>query len=313
MPNCCQGATCACKLSAETGGHVTITGSGSIQDPFMLSVDVGFGVQDSTQFDLTLSGTGSSADPWVIGVGYATTAKLANIPDVNAPAPTNGQVLGYNTATSKWVAQAPTTAASGSVQHNTSLSGDGSVGTPLAVVPDANRFVQSAAGGIGLSNTGMANVVQHFASSAARSSMSPAAVLNQLTMLDTVPGRVDYWTGSAWAPLAGVKQVALSSAILEVSGPYAGGAVTHMMKHFTGTADGTGGVTLLSTTDLSGYAGVIQVITQHAFTGSAPLVLVVAAGIGGFAGTIRGVAYNLSGSVVSTGTTVNVYVDATVY
>lgn len=41
--------------------------------------------------------------------------------------------------------------------------------------------------------------VIRFSSAAARTAAIAAPTLNQLTMLDTAPGAVDYWNGSAWA------------------------------------------------------------------------------------------------------------------
>jgi len=316
MPNCCQGATCACKVSTEAGGHIVVTGSGTAHDPFVISADIALGVADNPQFDLTLSGTGTVADPWIIGVGYASTAKLGNVPDVNAPAPTNGQVLGWDTATSKWVAQPPTTAAPGAISHGTSLSGDGSVGSPLLVVPNAARLIGTSASGVGLSDAGMGAVVQHFATSAARSSMSPAPVLNSLTMLDTAPGRVDYWTGSAWAPLVSdVIQVPLSAAILELSGPYVAGAqLSHLMKHVTATTNASGVFALLNTTDLAGRAGVIQATVQGLINaGGQKYVYAVSSGLGGFAGQVVATAYFPQSGELAVSSPVNVTVDAYTY
>jgi hypothetical protein len=45
----------------------------------------------------------------------------------------------------------------------------------------------------------MSQTVARFASAAARSTQLTAPVLNQLSVLDSAPGRIDYWNGSAWA------------------------------------------------------------------------------------------------------------------
>jgi len=47
----------------------------------------------------------------------------------------------------------------------------------------------------------MSQSVSRFATAAARTSGLTAPVLNQLSMLDTAPGVVQYWTGSAWVDL----------------------------------------------------------------------------------------------------------------
>ena len=82
MPTCCQGATCACKVSAVDGGHLVVSGSGQANDPFLLSADVDLGVVDNLIFDMTLNGTGIEADPWLLSVNFAATARLADFPDV---------------------------------------------------------------------------------------------------------------------------------------------------------------------------------------------------------------------------------------
>src|SRR5262245_24935935 len=132
MPGCCQGATCACVI--KTGGNSTVTGSGTANDPFVITSTVELNVVDNATFDLTLVGDGSDTAPYVLSVNYAATAKLDHLPDVDAPNPTNGQVLAWNNSLQKWAPAAPTTAASGSVTHDNSLTGDGSAGTPLAVL-----------------------------------------------------------------------------------------------------------------------------------------------------------------------------------
>lgn len=309
MPNCCQGATCACKVSAAADGHMVVTGSGSANDPFELSADVALAVQDSLQFDLTLSGTGDSTSPWSLGVGYAPTAKLSNIPDVNAATPSNGQVLGWDDTAKKWVNQAPTSATPGAIQHGASLSGDGSAGSPLMVVPNAARLLANSASGVGLSDNGMNAVVQHFATSSARNSIAPTPVLNTLTMLDTAPGRIDYWNGTSWAPLLSTITVKpVSPALLELSGPYNGVTpITHLLKTVALTADGSGVVTLLDSTDLSGAAGVLDCWFQE--SGTVPMRVLVSAG----SGVIRGTAYRLTDGAAAAGATVTGMIRAYLY
>jgi len=66
-------------------------------------------------------------------------------------------------------------------------------------------------------------VVARFASAAARSAAITSPVLNQVTSLDTVPGGVDYWNGSAWVPLVGATrelayaQITVSKAVAQTS------------------------------------------------------------------------------------------------
>lgn len=263
MPSCCGSATCACKINAGTG--IALTGTGSSQDPFIITSDRALAVTDTTVFNLTLSGAGTIASPWTIQVDFAATAKLTNIPDVNAPAPTNAQVLGWDSATSKWTARAPTTAASGSVQHDTSLTGDGSGGLPLGVVIAAGRFVQSSSG-IGMTDIGINQLVRGFVDTTARAAASPVPDLNTLSMLDTAPGKVDYWDGVSWSPLIGPTDISASGQMLNLSGAYSGQRLTFFVKQVSVTTDPAGVFDLLTPTDVAGKIGVVMVMLQETGT-----------------------------------------------
>lgn len=263
MPSCCQGASCACKMTPGTG--ITITGTGTSQDPFIVTNDRGMAVTDTTVFNLTLSGSGTAASPWTLQVDFAATAKLTNIPDVNAVGPTNGQVLGWDSATSKWTPRAPTTAASGSVLHDTSLTGDGSVGTPLAVVIAAGRFIQSS-GGIGMTDAGINQLVRRFVDATARVSASPVPVLNALSTLDSKPGEVDYWNGTAWGPILDSFDLVTGTEFLSLSGSYSNQRLTYFQKQLAATTDPSGLFDMLTPADVAGRTGVLMVFFQE--TGS---------------------------------------------
>lgn len=269
MPGCCgSGASCSCKVSAGSG--VTVSGSGTAVDPFVISASVHFTVTDNAQFDLTLTGSGAVGDEYNLAVTYKSTARLQDIPNVNAPAPTNGQVLAWNTATSQWVAQAPTTAPTGAVTHDTSLSGDGSVGNPLGAAPIAARFLATfAAGGLGaglgMNDLGINQLVRHFTDSGARDLANPAPVLNTLAMLDTDPGRIQFWDGTQWSPLGGASdtQYIGGTEFLALSGSYLGSRRTHLIKQFSGTTDASGLMDVLTPADLLGRGGVLSVQFQE--------------------------------------------------
>jgi hypothetical protein len=68
------------------------------------------------------------------------------------------------------------------------------------------------------------HVVMRFASAAERTAQLTAPILNQLTSLDTAPGVVEYWNGTAWAKLTP-----------------AGAAVTYTPAWIPGGSLGTGG------------------------------------------------------------------------
>lgn len=313
MPRCCGSATCACVINEGT--HIDIAGSGSAASPYVITADVGLAATDNSVFDVTIAGLGTVGTPWTVEVKYAATAKLNDLPDVTAASPTNGQVLGWDSATSQWTARAPTTAASGSVQHDTALTGDGSAGTPLGVNEDPARMLATAAGGLGLSDTGMNSIVRRFTNATTRGSASPAPVANALTMLDDHPGQIDYWTGSAWSP-AGVFLLAMvGQQMWAQSGPYTGAErVTLMIRNVAQTTDSVGMFDAIPAVDLSLKAGVLTAIAQATAPGGpssigVPYSVILTPD----AGAIRGVAYRLDDGQPLPLTPINCTVLAMVY
>jgi hypothetical protein len=259
-PNCCGGASCACKLAAGNG--ISITGSGTPADPFLITASNTLVPVDNSTFDVSVTPVVlPGGTEYRIEVKYAPTAKLDDLPDVVAPAPTSGQVLGWDSATSKWTPRAPTTAASGSVLHDTSLSGDGSAGAPLQVLENPARGLSTVTAGLGLTDTTMRQLVRTFVNSTARSTMDPVPALNELTMLDSNPGNIEFWDGAAWKPIQNnmVGQL-LSVEFMRMSGGWNGiTQLTHVMKNVVTVTDSTGLFEVLSATDLSGRAGVLTV------------------------------------------------------
>ena len=267
MPaGCCHGASCSCVIVAE--GRLNVEGSGQPNDPFLMDIEAEFEPVSNVSFDTLVTGDGTVADPWLVETQYADTSKLDHIPDVNAPTPTNGQVLSWNSTTQRWVPAAPTVAPTGAVQHDDSLSGDGSVGTPLLVVPNAARLLGSSASGVGLSDAGMVSVVQHFVDSAARAAAIPTPVVNQLTMLDSNPGIVDYWTGAAWEVQENQNSWAvIGGEFMELSGPYSAGLrLTVLVAQVATTTDASGIFDVLTAADLAGMSGVLSVSFQETGT-----------------------------------------------
>ena len=292
MPRCCGGASCSCVI--DNGAHIQIIGVGSPADPFVISGDIALAVTDNSVFDLTLTGLGTTAVPWQLEAKFASTAKLNDLPDVNAPSPTNAQVLSWDTATGQWINRAPTTAAAGTVTHDTSLAGDGSAGTPLQVSEDPARMLATTASGLGLSDTGMNSLVRRFADATARAAASPAPVNNSMSVLASNPGQIDYWDGSTWSP-AGVFLLAMvGQEMFQQSGPYTGAQrVTFMVRNVDVMTDGTGGFDAIAATDLAGRAGVITAIAQATAPNLASLVTPYAVVLVPSGGAIRGIAYRL--------------------
>jgi hypothetical protein len=311
MPRCCGGATCSCVI--DNGSHIQIVGTGSPADPFVITADVALEAQDNAVFDAVVTGLGVVASPWKIEVKYASTAKLNDLPDVNVPAPTNTQVLSWDTATNQWIARAPTTAAAGSVTHDTSLAGDGSGGSPLQVNEDPARMLATAAGGLGLSDTGMNSVVRKYADSAARTAASPAPVVNALTMLGTQPGKIDYWDGDSWEA-AGVFLLAMvGQEMFQQSGPYTGAQrITFVVRNVNVITDALGVFDAIPAADLAGTAGVITAVAQATWTTTAvPIpftVILVPSG-----GALKGIAYRLSDGQPIASSPINCTVFALVY
>jgi hypothetical protein len=275
MARCCGGG-CACKVSA--GPRILVTGIGSANDPFVIGADVDLTVLDSDVIDLSITGGGTTLDPWVLTAGFASSAQLGDIPDVEVVGATNGQVLGWNSSLNKWTPRAPTTAAAGAVQHDVSLIGDGSAGSPLQVNEDSLGGLTTFPTGLGLSNGTRRQLVRIFDSDAERDASTLIPQVNNLSSVTSRPGRIDYWTGSQWLPVKSQIYIdAGQQELLSLSGGYtANTPVTMMVREFTGVTAADGTLTILSSTLLSGRAGVLSASVQ--VTGVQPYAPMVAAG-----------------------------------
>lgn len=302
---CCGGVTCGCVLTEGTG--VTISGSGTPTDPFEIAADLELEVVDNSTFNLSLVGTGRVDDPYELSVTFAPTAKVADFPDWSDTVATNGQVPVWNSALGQWVPGSGTTAPTGAVSHDSSLDGDGSVGDVLQVRHDPDRFTMTWPSGVGLDDVGVNQLVRHFPSSAERATADPAPVLNTLSMLDTAPGKVDYWTGAAWAPIEDLPTLLGGSAFLQLSGAYAGGRVHRIIKRLSVTTGPDGSFAALAVGELVGYAGVLSVELQE--TGTLPYKAMLSAGVG----EVTGMAYRLDTGAVYPAQPIEGIVVATVY
>lgn len=297
MPRCCGGASCACAMDA--GPHIVIEGTGAPGDPFVVIGDVDLEVTDTSTVDLTLSGPGTADAPWVLSGKFATTSKLNDLGDVTV-APTNGQVLAWNTSLGEWRAVNPTTTPPAAILTDASMSGDGSAGAPLQTREDPNRLLATTASGLGLSDTGINATVRHFETTTTRAAASPTPTPNTLSTLDSNPGQIDYWTGSAWAPAGAVSMNMSGPELYALSGSYVAGLRTVLMvRNLVTTTDDDGLFDVLSATDLTGRAGVLSAQVTPS-TGGQPLgsgipwVPVIA----GDSGAIRAVAYRVDDGTV---------------
>jgi hypothetical protein len=256
MPRCCQGGTCACLI--EVSDKLRITGVGSAQQPYIIGLDVQLEVASNTVFDLSLVGAGDTEAPWTLSVEFADTASIDDLPDVDTTGKTNGDVFGWNDITGQWEAQAPTTAAAGSVSTDASLDGDGSVGDPLAVAHDPDGFTETTGTGIAISTAGQAQMVLHFADAATRDALLPTPDLNQTVMLDDEPGIQWYWTGSQWNVVTNGVSKDFGSEFLAMSGSYVAGLpVTLITRQISVTTDALGVFDVVDALDLTGFSGVL--------------------------------------------------------
>lgn len=309
MAKCCgqTGGGCGCQIIGH--GAVDVSGSGQPSDPFILDVDLYLGSSANKTFNTIISGDGSSATPYTPVVTFADTAQLDDIPDVLAPNPANGQVLAWNSAQGKWVAAPPTTAPAGAVLHDTSLNGDGSATTPLAVLNEPTRLLGTFPAGIGLTDLGMASVVQHFADETSRAAAIPTPFLNQMTMLDTELGVIHYWTGSAWSLLPNQTSWEVpGGSMLELSGAYSDGLpVTVMVVQVNATTDALGNFDIFGTTELTGRSGVLTAqFSEHGVTPWKAMLNAVS-------NKIVGTAYRISDGSVMAGTPVTGSAQAILY
>jgi len=270
---------------------------------------VALSVADNTVFNMTLTGAGTTAAPWVVSTQFAATAVLDDIPDVVITSVANAHVLGWDSATSKWTNRAPTTAASGSVTHDTSLSGDGSGGSPLQVVEDPAGFLVTGASGLGLTVTGKNRLVQHFATSGARTAGLTAPDLNTLTMLDSVPGRIDYYTGTAWTEY-GQFTPDFTGEMLPLSGSYVAnvGKLRMMIRQINTTTDASGYFNVLTGPQLSTFAGVLGAWFQPTTSTVYSAIMDTSDGV-----SIKGRAYKLTDGSVHASQGVSGVVFAVIY
>lgn len=124
----------------EQGSGITVSGSGTPSDPYIVSTTFAnlnqfIRVQDSPSVDLQLTGTGSTSDPLTIRA--VSTLKLTDLTDVQDPsgAPAVGESPVWTGvgAAAHWEFKLPPSNPSGSVNVDNGLSGSGAAGDPIEV------------------------------------------------------------------------------------------------------------------------------------------------------------------------------------
>lgn len=92
MSRCgCAGSACGCGITAGAG--VTVTGVGSVSNPFVinataavLDIHTVFQVDDTDTLDLTLLGSGTALDPFILsGVPTMVMTDLSDVDDPDGP------------------------------------------------------------------------------------------------------------------------------------------------------------------------------------------------------------------------------------
>lgn len=147
MPGC-GGTSCSC--SVKVGDGLTITGSGALDNPFVIELAGGIEdalvVVDSTTIDFTLAGGGSPTDPYRLSAN--AKMKVSDLADVVDPegSPSSGDTLVWVTAgvpVPRFEFRPPPPNPAGSVNTGVGLTGTGAAGSPLAV-----KLIGTSAGGV---------------------------------------------------------------------------------------------------------------------------------------------------------------------
>lgn len=136
-----------CNCLVIAGNGLVVTGSGSARDPYKVAIDGdysgNFNVSDTPSVNLFLAGNGTPEDPYELSA-YAML-KLTELSDVSDPqgSPNVGDVpVWVGTGDTGHFEFQPPPANPGVVNVGTGLSGDGSLGAPLAV-----KLIGTTAGG----------------------------------------------------------------------------------------------------------------------------------------------------------------------
>lgn len=131
MPRCdCAGAQCSCVVIGGSG--VTVTGAGSVSNPYIVDADpqlpLRLRVTDTSTVDMHAVGNGTEDDPLVLSAD--ATLAMDDLTNVTAPAPQAGDTLSWNGQ--EWVTGPPPVTPPGAVNVGAGLTGNGSVDAPIA-------------------------------------------------------------------------------------------------------------------------------------------------------------------------------------
>ena len=143
MARCgCTGQSCSCLVQGS--GAITVTGSGSALNPYVVSGGAAIAVLDSSTIDLTLSGDGSGSSPYSLRADATIT--LGELEGVSVTGST-GYVLAKQ-SDGTFALVPPATAAPGTIFVGNGLDGDGTSGDPINLVLASNSGLTVDAGGL---------------------------------------------------------------------------------------------------------------------------------------------------------------------
>jgi hypothetical protein len=151
----CAGGTCQCLV--QEGAGISVSGSGSAGNPYVVAVESGGGdigglltVQDSATMDLALTGSGTTVTPYVLSA--QAVMSLDELDDVSAGEPVpNGYVLAKSGT--QWQPVPPSTASPGAVATDTPVLGDGSSGSHVRLLVDPAGLLATTGAGLKLADT----------------------------------------------------------------------------------------------------------------------------------------------------------------
>jgi hypothetical protein len=135
MPDC-GGSTCSCKV--EVGNGLTISGSGSLAHPYVISIagglDDSLNVEDTPTVDLVLTGGGTPVDPYTLRA--IAKVRVQDLVDVLDPegGPSSGDTIVWVTSgvdEPRFEFRPPPANPAGAVNVGDGLEGVGSLADPI--------------------------------------------------------------------------------------------------------------------------------------------------------------------------------------
>lgn len=149
MARCgCSGNTCSCVVTGS--GGISVTGTGTTSNPFIVSGGGVLQVSDTATVDLTLSGSGSGASPYQLSA--AAVVSLDELTDVVATGGSTGYVLAKQ-GDGTFALNPPSTASPGAINVTGGIEGDGSAGSPLSIKLAPNSGLVEDSSGLKVSGT----------------------------------------------------------------------------------------------------------------------------------------------------------------